>query len=108
MFESYKSPKIRNQVWKKTDGRCYYCGKQTKPFGTDPDSFCVDHVVPQKRQGNDHLDNLVPACCECNTTKSSKGLFNWGNELKEKSNGNSFFYFELKGLPFPTAWEDPL
>lgn len=103
--------KIKKKVWEKTAGRCYYCGKQTSPFGNGATSFCVDHVLPQTRGGKDEINNLVPACFACNSQKSSKGFFNWAMEKTDKETGErtGFFYFELMRLPFPdTAWDDPL
>ena len=101
---------LKKQVWNKTNGKCYYCGTQTVPFGSAPDSFCVDHVIPRTRNGTDDIENLVPACFSCNITKSSKGLFNWASEMvNENGERTGMFYFELMRLPFPvTAWNDPL
>ncbi len=103
--------KTKKEVWKKTDGKCYYCGLQTIPFGSEKLSFCVDHVLPRKRGGGDEIENLVPSCFACNSSKTSKGFFNWANELVDQGTGErtGFFYFELMKLPFPvTAWRDEL
>lgn len=101
--------KLKQEVWRKTNGKCYYCGKQTVPYGSDPDSFCVDHMKPRARNGADDIRNLVPSCYTCNSSKSDKGLFNWLNEnLDEDGNTTGFAYFELMRLPFDTAWEDEL
>jgi 5-methylcytosine-specific restriction endonuclease McrA len=101
---------LRNEVWKKTDGKCWYCGTQTIPFGSDHNSFVVDHVLPRKRGGKDELRNLVPACFSCNAHKSSKRLFDWANEnLDENGNRTGIMYSELMRYPIPeTAWEDSL
>lgn len=104
---SISGSEIRNAVWKKSNGHCYYCGVKTIPFGKEENSFCIDHVVPRVRGGTDDIENLVPCCSRCNSSKNDKGLFNWLNENSESSDG--FCYFELMMLPFPkTAWSDPL
>lgn len=61
---------VREQVWELTDGRCAYCDKHLRPFGTGSDSFVVEHVVPRSAGGPDNLANYVPACMACNSTKS--------------------------------------
>jgi hypothetical protein len=101
-------PKLRNQVWNKTGGKCWYCGNQTIPFGSQMNSFCADHVLPRVRGGKDELDNLVPACFHCNSTKNDKSLFDWANEdLDDEGNRRSLFYAERMRLPVPaTAWMD--
>lgn len=45
---------------------CVYCGEPA----TD-----IDHVWPRSRGGDDHPNNLVPACQSCNTRKGGKSLF---------------------------------
>lgn len=98
--------KIRNAVWKKTGGKCYYCGIQTKPFGTDKDSFCIDHMKPRTDGGGDEIENLFPCCSGCNTSKSNKSLFSWLNEKNDDSGERTgITYFELHGLPFDAAWK---
>jgi hypothetical protein len=47
----------------KNDGNCVYCGKPA-------DS--VDHIMPRSRGGSDTIDNLAPACMDCNRRKKDK------------------------------------
>ncbi len=47
----------------KTGQYCNYCGS--------PESLSLDHVLPQKRGGQDNAENLIYACRRCN---SSKGI----------------------------------
>lgn len=44
--------------------KCYYCGKGGK--------LTKDHVLALKRGGTDDIDNLVPACRSCNSSKNAK------------------------------------
>ena len=64
---------VRALVWSFTDGRCYYCGFQTNPFLT----FCVDHVTPLARGGDDEIGNLVPCCVTCNSRKGARLPYEW-------------------------------
>lgn len=43
--------------------RCYYCGKQGL-------TLTRDHVQPLARGGSDDIDNIVPACRSCNSSKA--------------------------------------
>ena len=72
---------IRDAIWKKTNGRCFYCGI---PFVADrPRSgvrdwllpqniqgMGIDHKLPQRRGGTDDIENLTPCCSACNSQKS--------------------------------------
>lgn len=62
----------RIEIYKKTDGHCAYCGCELD-FG----AMQVDHVVPLNgwnEQGEDTLDNMLPACRSCNHYKSRSTL----------------------------------
>lgn len=58
-------PLVRAAIWAKTDGKCWYCGKQCNPFL----DFSIDHVAPKNSGGNEDFDNLVPCCRRCNARK---------------------------------------
>lgn len=70
---------IKAVVWKKTRGKCWYCGidlvfQTVIPCMGVPrgkNIFTIDHVVPNR---DNDLDNLVPACNSCNTSKGTKSL----------------------------------
>ena len=47
---------------------CAYC---LKPLGSNA---AVDHIVPVSKGGTSYIDNLVPACKSCNSSKGSKSL----------------------------------
>lgn len=75
---------VRAQVWAKSDGHCWYCGRPTNPFV----DFRVDHVVPIAGGGSNLLDNLVPACHRCNAAKGALSL----QQFRERRGGR--FWFE--------------
>ncbi len=61
---------LRQQVNSKYNGHCAYCGCK-------PEKLCVDHLVPvakshwlekHNKSAND-LENLMPACYQCNNYK---------------------------------------
>jgi hypothetical protein len=63
------SKRTRFEVFKRDSFTCQYCG------GAAPDVILqVDHIVPVAAGGSSGLTNLVTACVDCNSGKSSKTL----------------------------------
>jgi len=62
-----------NYIYDKTGGYCYYCGKKIdwSNYGAhgEKGAWTVDHMLPVSRGGTDHMNNLVPACIPCNSSK---------------------------------------
>lgn len=60
---------LREIIWAKTDGRCYYCGTR---MGSRLD-MTVDHYIPLSsfidRDEADAITNLMPCCLKCNQDK---------------------------------------
>lgn len=59
---------IRGQVFEAKGAFCEYCG------GT---ADTIDHVKPLALGGGNELENLVPACRSCNSSKGDKPLEVW-------------------------------
>lgn len=57
---------LRESVFEKRGFRCYYCGSD--------DKLSIDHVIPVATGGKDNINNLVPACQPCNSTKGDRSL----------------------------------
>ncbi len=51
------------------DGKCGYCRAA--------ESTAIDHYVPLKRGGLHAIDNLVPVCQPCNSSKGAKHPESW-------------------------------
>lgn len=47
--------------------QCAYCSCEL-----DEETFTVDHKVPVSKGGTDDLENLVPACRSCNSSKGAR------------------------------------
>jgi len=59
------------QAFIRDDGCCVYCGKELlKKFGPSCEA-CGDHLLPKSLYPDlaENVDNLVPACIECNRMK---------------------------------------
>jgi HNH endonuclease len=79
----------RAQVWAKTNGHCWYCGKHMNPF----EDFTEDHMDPRKQGGGDEVENLQPACKRCNSRKHAKTVDEYRLYLAGK--GQLKFWGEL-------------
>jgi 5-methylcytosine-specific restriction endonuclease McrA len=62
-----------NYIYDKNEGYCWHCDKKLAftNYGRvgEKGAWEVDHSIPVARGGTDHLNNLVPACIECNRSK---------------------------------------
>ena len=59
----------REEVLRKTNGACFYCGENLNPAVVQ-----IDHVFPQCKGGKNDIENLVPACRSCNSSKGGRSL----------------------------------
>lgn len=51
------------------DDSCCYCGKRSK--------LSQDHLIPVTKGGGYTLDNIIPACKSCNSSKHNKDFEHW-------------------------------
>jgi len=58
----------------KYDGHCAYCGKEAK--------LTLDHVIPLIQGGKHSIDNVVPACLHCNSSKGARTPEQWRRDLR--------------------------
>lgn len=54
--------------------QCPYCGRK---FGRGRRRRTLDHVIPVSRGGTHELENILPACSWCNTSKKDRMLGEW-------------------------------
>ena len=105
-------PDVQLAVWLKTDGLCWYCGKQTDMFsamGTSGEQlkrkFTIDHFISLRSGGTDELGNLVPACWSCNASKNHRSIEQWRDSLRWKSIGRltqrQIDWFHSHGIEIP-------
>lgn len=88
----------RLKVYRMYDGHCAYCGKTI-----EYKDMQVDHIVPKNRgmysrwdekqgkfavtQGEDSLENYMPACRACNFRKRDMTLEQFRAEIKRQAVG---------------------
>jgi len=73
------SAKKTSEVFRKTNGKCFYCGellpKDTEYLDwggkvvSSHRNWHVEHVVPVSKGGGYDIGNLVPSCSQCNAEK---------------------------------------
>jgi hypothetical protein len=69
---------VREWVREREQGNvCIYCGGS--------DKLTTDHILPRSCGGEDIPDNVVSVCKSCNSSKGSKGLYEW-RELDANDN----------------------
>lgn len=73
-FDLIKQREWEN-IFRKTDSKCYFCGRLADT---------IDHLTPLSRGGDNKLDNLVPACRSCNSSKRTKTLEEYLTYLRKK------------------------
>lgn len=71
--------KLRFQIFKRDLFSCQYCGQ--KPPGVVLE---VDHMIPVSKGGENHEDNLITSCFDCNRGKSNESLDVCPESLAEK------------------------
>lgn len=59
----------RFDVLQKTNFSCKYCGRKPPEVELE-----LEHIIPKSKGGKDSVDNLVPACRDCNRGKGVKRL----------------------------------
>jgi hypothetical protein len=65
--------KRRERQWRELLERhgtlCAYCGER--------EASHQDHVIPRSKGGSDSIDNMVPACADCNLEKGNRTPDEW-------------------------------
>ncbi len=86
------SKKIREAVYEKYDGHCAYCGQKISLS-----EMQVDHFIPVYKDGEETIDNYMPACRQCNFYKSTCTLerFRYNLEMMPQRLYRQMFIFRL-------------
>ena len=61
------TPGKKLKIYDKYNGKCAYCGVDLK-------KMTMDHIRPESKGGTFQLDNLNPACYECNHCKQDNNV----------------------------------
>lgn len=66
----------------KFENKCAYCNENKA------DTF--DHIIPISKGGKTELDNIVPACRFCNSSKNNQDVWKWIEKTGKQPNGKLF------------------
>lgn len=92
--DKYGTKEQQVAIWKKTNGRCAYCGKRLNAF--EPAGYTHDHIEAQHMGGGHETENLVPCCKSCNSQKGKKTVDEYREYLRTKNEKPKWvFYFEF-------------
>ena len=82
---------IKQAVWNKTQGHCYYCGIKIdypEPGAECTINYATDHFIPPPKKPNyntyeeSEIQNYVPSCRVCNSTKGNKTISEFRKTLQ--------------------------
>jgi 5-methylcytosine-specific restriction endonuclease McrA len=91
----------RQNVFKRDDDKCVYCGSEN--------DLTIDHVIPRSKGGNNDWTNLVTCCGTCNVKNCSKDvdefLIEYGLTMRHKPFKPSYLYFVQKINTINNDWK---
>lgn len=64
---------MRFRIFARDGFKCVYCGQSTY---ADDIKLTIDHIKPLANGGDNNINNIVAACTDCNSQKSSGILSN--------------------------------
>jgi len=92
-------PLTRNNIFKRDDYRCVYCGK------SNTQDLTIDHVVPRSKGGRDKWDNVVTACAKCNNEKADLDVEEWGKEHPKPRRPHHLMMMKKSKGKIPDSWK---
>lgn len=94
----HKVPFSRENVYKRDNFSCVYCGCINKK------TLTLDHVFPTSKGGQNTFENVVTACRKCNGEKADLTLEEYGKEIPQPRRPH--FLMLLKGVEkVPETWK---
>jgi hypothetical protein len=69
VFSSMSTLQAQLKILQKFNGKCAYCQYY--------EATAWDHIIPEIKGGDAALNNLVPVCITCNSSKGSKDVLVW-------------------------------
>lgn len=98
---------IRAFVFERDRATCVYCGRKegeyVPPELASDAYMCLDHVIPESRDGSDDPSNLVCACSACNRFKSDRTPDECGLTWPVDKDGKRLGNTKRVTSPLPTA-----
>jgi 5-methylcytosine-specific restriction endonuclease McrA len=83
--------KERHEVWQKYSGRCAYCG-----IKITVKNMQIDHIKAVIFGGTNGIENLNPACKDCNLYKGASSIETFRAFTKQMLNEKLHYLFKSK------------
>jgi len=74
------------QIKNEFNSKCAYCGKEEK--------LTIEHFIPLSKFGELSINNILPACQSCNSSKNAKSFFDWYPKYKYYSKQREKFILD--------------
>ena len=82
----------RDFLYGKQSGDCGGCGEHFLKR-----NLTIDHIVPRKHGGSDHIENLWLLCAACNSSKGTKSQVEFlRDRMSQRSGGVSHWLLESR------------
>lgn len=104
------SKRVRFEVFKRDGFSCQYCGR-----GVPDVTLEVDHIIPVADGGENHQDNLITSCFDCNRGKGAVPLSSVpmsledraieAQERKEQAEAHASFLVDMRNIEEDLAWQ---
>ena len=105
-FSVYMNAEIKKIIWKKTGGRCHFCGKALifSAKSGQRGRWHVDHILPKAQGGKNDIKNYIPICRACNrmrwylSSKHIRKTFLYGVIAHHEVKKQTLIGQKLKGI----------
>lgn len=100
--KTYKIDNVREKIFNKTSGFCYFCGSEILKS-----NFQIDHFLPKSKGGGNNIENLFPVCKLCNNSKNNNDIEFWRKKVAYILEGRPHISKEIidflykKGIKIP-------
>lgn len=72
----YNNPENRLKIYERDQMSCRYCRRNLTP-----ETVTLDHLVPVSKGGGHEYENIVTACCPCNSSKNNRSAAEFVKEV---------------------------
>lgn len=97
-----KVPLNRENIYKRDNYECVYCGNSDKKVLT------LDHVIPQSKGGPNTWENLVTACKQCNGEKADMTVEEYTKNIPKPQRPHYMMLMKKSNFEIPEEWKDYL
>lgn len=73
-IKSRRRKRIKSNLYVEQNGKCRYCRRNLIIIGDreNPLYWTLEHIVPRRRGGTNHIGNLGLSCYQCNQEEKGR------------------------------------